>query len=138
MVESKDLSNNLQFYNNHICIIFNTRNCNNATCWKYVAKLQSQNIFHMCYKNIEVLCLSIKISIKIFLIQVYLLKYYFESHLIYNKLRYYRQTIFNQLNIILSCVDIIGLCHSVIFFEKSMWCSLNVMWWGCASISSAC
>ena len=50
--------------------------------------------------------------IKICIIEVYLLKYYFESHLIY-KWRYYRQTIFNQLNIMVPYVDIIGLCHSV-------------------------
>ena len=38
-----------------------------------------------------------------------LLKYYYcESHLIY-KLRYYRQTIFNHLNIVLPYVDIIGI-----------------------------
>ena len=49
---------------------------------------------------------------KICIIEVYLLKYYFESHLIY-KWRYYRQTIFNQLNIMVPYLDIIGLCHSV-------------------------
>ena len=32
---------------------------------------------------------------KIYIIEVYLLKYYFETHLIY-KSRYYRQTIFKQ------------------------------------------
>ena len=50
---------------------------------------------------------------KICIMEVYLLKYYFEiSHLIY-KWRYYRQTVFNQLNIMVSYVDIIGSCHSV-------------------------
>ena len=44
---------------------------------------------------------------------IYPLKYNFESHLIY-KLRYYRQTIFNQFNIMVAYVDIIGLCHSVV------------------------
>ena len=49
---------------------------------------------------------------KICLIEVYLLKYYFERHLIY-RWRYYRQTISNQLNIMVPYIDIIGLCHSV-------------------------
>ena len=44
---------------------------------------------------------------KICIIEVCLLKYYFESHLIY-KLCYYRQTVFDQLNIMVSYVDIIG------------------------------
>ena len=44
---------------------------------------------------------------KICMIEVYLLKYYFESHLIY-KGRYYRQTIIKQLDIMVSYVDIIG------------------------------
>ena len=39
-------------------------------------------------------------------------KYYFEPHLIY-KWSYFRQTIFNQLNIMVSYVDISGLYHSV-------------------------
>ena len=47
------------------------------------------------------------------------LKYSFESQLIY-KWRYYRQTIYNQLDIMVSYVDIIGLCHSVGIFEKSV------------------
>ena len=47
-----------------------------------------------------------------YIIEVCLLKYYFESHLIY-KWRFYRQTIFNQLNIIVPYVDIFGLCLSV-------------------------
>ena len=52
------------------------------------------------------------ISTKICITEVYLLKYYFESHLMY-KWRYYRQTIFNQLNIMVPNVDIIGLYHSL-------------------------
>ena len=36
----------------------------------------------------------------------------FESHL-KKKWRYYRQTIFNQLDIMVPYVDIIGVCHSV-------------------------
>ena len=44
-------------------------------------------------------------------------KYYFESHIIY-KWHYYRQTIFNRLNIMVSYVDIIGLCHSVAILWK--------------------
>ena len=47
-------------------------------------------------------------------VEVYHLKYYFERHLIY-KWQYYRQTIFNQLNIMVSYVDLIGLCHSIVF-----------------------
>ena len=43
------------------------------------------------------------------------LKYYFESPLLY-KLCYYRQTIFNQLNIIVPYVEIIGLCLIVAIF----------------------
>ena len=35
-------------------------------------------------------------------------------------------------------IDIIGLCHSVVFYEKSMWCVVNIMWGGCTAISSAC
>ena len=45
-------------------------------------------------------------------IEVYCLKYYFESHFIYKGL-YYRQTIFNQSNIMVPYVDNISLCHSV-------------------------
>ena len=41
-----------------------------------------------------------------------LLKYYFESDNIY-KWRYFRQTLFNQLNVMVSYVDIIGQCHIV-------------------------
>ena len=46
------------------------------------------------------------------IIEVNFLKYYFESHLIY-EWSYYRQTIFNQLNIMVPNVDMIGLCSSV-------------------------
>ena len=49
---------------------------------------------------------------KICMIEVYLSKYQFESHLTY-KWRYYRKTIFNQLNIMVPYVDIIRLCDSV-------------------------
>ena len=45
-------------------------------------------------------------SHKICIIEVYLLKYYFESPLIHKR-RYYRQTIFNQFSIMVSYVDII-------------------------------
>ena len=51
----------------------------------------------------------VNIKYKICLIEVYLLKYYFESHLIYNI--YYGQTIFNQLNIMVPSVY--GFCHCV-------------------------
>ena len=60
---------------------------------------------------------------KICIIEVCILKYYFESHLIY-KLCYHRQTIFNQLNIMVPYVDIIVLQ----VYEKSKWCGINVMW----------
>ena len=71
---------------------------------------------------------------KICIIEVYVLKYHFISHLIY-KWSYYRQTIFNQLNLMG-----ILLVYAIVsqFYEKSMWCSLNVMWGSCASFSSAC
>ena len=49
---------------------------------------------------------------KTFIIEICLLKYYFKKHLIC-KWRYYIQTIFNQLNIIVPYVDIIGICHIV-------------------------
>ena len=39
-------------------------------------------------------------------------KYYFESHLIYKR-RYYRQTILNQINIMVPYVDIISLCFRI-------------------------
>ena len=51
-------------------------------------------------------------SYQICIIEVYFLKYYFESSYINDAIMYW-QTIFNQLNIILSYVEIIGLCHSV-------------------------
>ena len=44
---------------------------------------------------------------KICIREEYLLKYYFGSHLIY-KWRYYRQSIFNQLNIMVPYVDMSG------------------------------
>ena len=89
-------------------------------------------IFHWCLK-IDTFIQKYVCIIKKYL----LLKYYFEGLLIYNW-RYYRQTIFNQLYILVFYVDIICLCHSVANYEKSMWCGLNVMWGGCASISSTC
>ena len=54
------------------------------------------------------------------IIEVYLLKNYFEYHFIY-KWRYYKQTIFNQLND--NLIAIIGLCHSVAILWK-----IYVMW----------
>ena len=60
----------------------------------------------------------INTQIKICIIEVYLLEYYFESHLIY-KWRYYRQTIFSQSNIMVSYVDMIGLCHSVTILRET-------------------
>ena len=69
---------------------------------------------HNLNANIQRLC---TFHTKICIIEVYLLKYYFESHLIY-KWRYFRQTIFNQLNIMASYVDINGLCHSI-----------PILWW---------
>ena len=45
---------------------------------------------------------------KICIIDVYLLKYYFKNHLIYKGSYNY-----NQFNIMVSYVDVIGLCHSV-------------------------
>ena len=65
-------------------------------------------------------------NIKICIIEVYLMKYYFDSHLIY-KWRYYRQMIFNQLNIMVFSLDKIIATVSQ-FYEKSMWS-------GCASIN---
>ena len=67
--------------------------------------------------------------VKIWIIKVYLLKCYFESNLIY-KWRYYRQKIFDQLNIIVPYVDVICLVSQL--YWKSMWCGLNDMWCGCA------
>ena len=48
--------------------------------------------------------------IKICIIEVYLLKYYLKATTYINDAI---QTIFNQLNIMVPYVDIIGLCHSV-------------------------
>ena len=55
---------------------------------------------------------------KIYKIELYLLKCYFESHIIY-KWRYYRKNIFNQLNIMVLYVNIIGLCHIVPILWKT-------------------
>ena len=51
------------------------------------------------------------------IIEVLSFKAYFESHLIYKWLNF-RQTIFNQLNIMVSYVGIIGLCQSVKILRK--------------------
>ena len=69
------------------------------------------------YANIAVIFSVVKNNIsppkiKICIIEVYLLNYYFESHLI-SKWSNYRQTIFYQLNLMIPHVDIIGLSHSV-------------------------
>ena len=69
------------------------------------------------YANIAIIFSVVKNDIsppkiKICIIEVYLLNYYFESHLI-SKWSYYRQTIFYQLNLMIPHVDIIGLSHSV-------------------------
>ena len=53
------------------------------------------------------------INIKICIIDVCIFKYYFEIHLIH-KWHYYRQTIFNQLNIVVPYKEIFGLCNSVV------------------------
>ena len=53
------------------------------------------------------------ITIKICIIEVYIIKYYFECHLMY-KWRCNRQTIFNQLNNMVPYVYIIGLCHNIV------------------------
>ena len=58
--------------------------------------------------------ISDKGNTKISIIEVYLLKYYFESHLKYKR-RYYRQNIFHQLNIMVSYVDKIGVWLSIAF-----------------------
>ena len=77
-------------------IIIKGRNCS-----------QSWNPYtHYCFSSVE-----------------YLLKYHFESKLIY-KWRYYRQTI---LNVMVSDVDIIGLCYSVTLYDKSMWCEVPTL-----------
>ena len=56
--------------------------------------------------------------------------YYFESHLLY-KWRFYRQTIFIQLNIVVSYVIIIGIWHSVTILWEILQCGLKFMWCGC-------
>ena len=45
-------------------------------------------------------------------------EYYFQSHLIYKWCYYYRQAIFNKLNIIVPYIGIICLCHSVAILWK--------------------
>ena len=77
-----------------------------------------QILFLTCVKSVVVKHLMVAHLIfpnlvKICIIEVYHLKYYFESQLIY-KWHYYRQTIFNQLYIMVFYVDIIGLSHSVV------------------------
>ena len=70
------------------------------------------------------------VSTKICIIEVDLLRYYFESHLIY-KCRYiYRQIIFNQLNIMVPYVDIISPCHSsaILWEIYVMWHKCHVSW----------
>ena len=56
---------------------------------------------------------------KICIIEVYLLKlkYYFERQIIY-QWRYYRLKIFNQLKIMVSYVDVIGICNSVAILRE--------------------
>ena len=58
--------------------------------------------------------ISDKGNTKISIIEVYIFKYYFESHLKYKR-RYYIQNIFHQLNIMVSYVDIIGVWLSIAF-----------------------
>ena len=72
---------------------------------------------------------KIQVQVKICIIELYLLKYYFES--IYT-CRYYTQTNFNQLNIMVSYVDIIGLWHSVAILWEIyvMWPTCHVRWLG--------
>ena len=96
-----------------------------------IAKLYPHCDLHFTRTDRKIRCFW-PIRAKICIIEVFLLKYYFQSHLIY-KWHYYRQTILNQLKIMVSYVYIIVLLHT---FEKSMWCNVNVMWCGCASISS--
>ena len=87
------------------------------------------------FSLLPLLSLSLFFFSKICIIEVNLLKYYFKRHLIYKWL-YYVKTIFNELNIMVSYVDMIGLCHTVLqFYEKSLWCGLNVKGCGCSSIS---
>ena len=42
--------------------------------------------------------------------------------------------IFNQLNIMVPYVDIIGLCYSVAILWEILWCGINVKWGGCACL----
>ena len=77
-------------------------------------------------KNIQRFLKHIKIYFiyfKMCIIEVYFLKYYFKSQLIY-KWRYYRQTIFNQLNIKVSYVYKLVYFILSQFYEKSIWCCL--------------
>ena len=74
------------------------------------------------YNYIKIIVNNLSTTIKICIIEVYLLKYYFVSYLIY-KWRYYRQII---LNIMVPYVDIIGLCLSV----ANLW-EIYVMWPKC-------
>ena len=72
---------------------------------------------------------------KICITEVYLLKYYFKSHLIY-KGRNYRQTIFNQLNIMVPYLFIIGLCYSVLILSDIYVIRHKCVRGGITSISS--
>jgi hypothetical protein len=76
----------------------------------YVNSWFDSSVFNVLYWSL--VSFSNAINFKICIIEVYLLKYYFERQLIF-KWSYYRQTIFNQLNIMVPYADIIGLCHSV-------------------------
>ena len=88
--------------------------------------IQTQICFLFIFIYVKKICglrafLSLNL-IKICIIEVYLLMQYFENHLIY-KWRYYRQTILNQLNIMVPYVEIIGLCHSITILGE-----IYVMW----------
>jgi hypothetical protein len=90
-------------------------------------------MFHLSTTYISIgiyyLIKTIKLNDKICIIEVYILTYYFESHLIY-KWCYYRKTIFNQLKIMVSYVDINGLCHNVpIIWEIYVMRPKCHMWW---------
>ena len=63
------------------------------------------------------------------------LKCYFISHLIYDW-RYYRQTAFIQLDIMVPYVDIIGLCHRVAILWQKYLMRRKCVWGGITSISS--
>ena len=99
-------------------------------------KLKRNNVYHM---NVMNPLLNYRLSFsKIYIIEVYLLNHYFESHVIY-KWCYYNQTISNRLNIMVSYVDIMGLCQSVaILLEIYRIWPLNVIWGGITYISSEC